>query len=159
MSSDGPDARGPLSDPRRRTVLVAGAAAPLSAVVLAGCGGAAPSAEQPDAPGPSSGDAPGGDAAALAQVSDVPVGGATFVGSSNTVLSQPVAGDFRAFDATCPHQGCAVSDVQDGQLVCPCHGSRFDLGTGEVLQGPATRGLRTLSVTVDGDGLVLGEGR
>ncbi len=133
--------------------------------MLAGCGEAAPSAEEPDVPGTSSGQAPsdeapsGADPAAAAQVSDVPVGGATFVESSNAVLTQPVAGDFRAFDATCPHQGCAVRDVQDGQLACPCHGSRFDPATGEVLQGPATRGLTALGVTVDGDGLVLGEGR
>ena len=167
MSTDTPDVLGPApADPRRRTVLRAGAAAPLTVAVLAGCGEAAPSTEQPDPPGASSvgagsGEAPsGGDAPdAAAQVSDVPVGGATFLESSNTVVSQPVAGDFRAFDATCPHQGCAVRDVQDGQLTCPCHGSRVDLGTGEVLQGPATRGLTALGVTVDGDGLVIGEGR
>ena len=40
----------------------------------------------------------------------------------------------------CSHRGCslATGEVQDGAIVCPCHGSRFDLRSGEVLVGPAT---------------------
>jgi nitrite reductase/ring-hydroxylating ferredoxin subunit/uncharacterized membrane protein len=40
----------------------------------------------------------------------------------------------------CSHRGCslATGDVEDGAVTCPCHGSRFDLRSGAILQGPAT---------------------
>jgi Rieske Fe-S protein len=95
----------------------------------------------------------GGQAAVSTQ--DVPVGGATYDEASNTIYSQPAEGEFAAFDATCPHQGCAVSEFVDDELQCPCHGSRFDPATGEVLAGPATSGLTTKTVKVEGDDLVV----
>ena len=87
--------------------------------------------------------------------SEVPEGGAAFDEDSNTIYSQPAQGEFRAFDATCPHQGCAVSDFAEGRLVCPCHGSEFDPDSGEVLGGPATSGLTVKEVTMSGDDLVV----
>jgi nitrite reductase/ring-hydroxylating ferredoxin subunit len=40
----------------------------------------------------------------------------------------------------CSHRGCSLAggDVADGAIACPCHGSRFDLRTGTIRQGPAT---------------------
>jgi nitrite reductase/ring-hydroxylating ferredoxin subunit/uncharacterized membrane protein len=40
----------------------------------------------------------------------------------------------------CSHRGCSLSDgdVEGDEIVCACHGSRFDRGDGSVLQGPAT---------------------
>ena len=40
----------------------------------------------------------------------------------------------------CSHRGCSLADgdVEDGAITCPCHGSRFDLRSGAILQGPAT---------------------
>jgi len=40
----------------------------------------------------------------------------------------------------CSHRGCSLAsgEIEDGAIVCPCHGSRFDLRSGEVLCGPAT---------------------
>lgn len=40
----------------------------------------------------------------------------------------------------CSHRGCSLAggDVEDGAVTCPCHGSRFDLRSGAILQGPAT---------------------
>lgn len=47
-------------------------------------------------------------------------------------------GDLVAFNARCPHLGCAVRwSPQEKSWDCPCHGSRFDGRTGEVLNGPA----------------------
>jgi 3-phenylpropionate/trans-cinnamate dioxygenase ferredoxin subunit len=41
----------------------------------------------------------------------------------------------------CTHQGCSLSegefDDRDGTLTCRCHGSVFDVETGEPLEGPA----------------------
>jgi nitrite reductase/ring-hydroxylating ferredoxin subunit/uncharacterized membrane protein len=40
----------------------------------------------------------------------------------------------------CSHRGCSLADgeVKDGAIECVCHGSRFSLEDGSVLQGPAT---------------------
>ncbi|WP_432542104.1 QcrA and Rieske domain-containing protein [Kineococcus sp. SYSU DK002] len=92
----------------------------------------------------------------LAKVSDVPVGSAVVVtnaAGSAVVVAQPTAGEVVAFSGLCTHQGCAVA-VRDDELDCPCHGSRFELLTGKVLQGPATAPLDPVEVQVDGDSVV-----
>lgn len=81
-------------------------------------------------------------------VAEVPEGGGLV--RDRVVVTQPVAGEFKAFDATCPHQGCLVADVTAEAIECPCHGSRFDPSTGAVTQGPATRGLTAMKATVEG---------
>ena len=53
--------------------------------------------------------------------------------------------ELRAFWSRCPHLGCRIQRVDGEQLVCPCHGSRFDLA-GRVLTGPATSDLRALEI-------------
>lgn len=141
--------------PGRRTIVQAGLAVPLCGGVLAGCGGDATDRGGAAASDPGQ----GGDGATRVPVAEVPPGSAYYDQASNTVLSQPTEGEFVAFDGTCPHQGCAVSGVADGDLLCPCHGSRFDLATGAVLAGPATEGLTATDVTLEGADLVLGEGR
>ncbi len=51
-----------------------------------------------------------------------------------------VEGDLHAFDDVCTHQQCSLSEGDlDGPIIeCPCHGSRFDITTGEAVTGPAT---------------------
>ena len=94
------------------------------------------------------------DTPALANTSDVPVGGATFVESKGIVVAQPSEGEFKAFDARCPHQGCMVSSTQGSDLLCPCHASLFSATTGDVLRGPASRGLDAVQIQVNGDSIV-----
>jgi Rieske Fe-S protein len=52
------------------------------------------------------------------------------------------------FSSSCTHLGCRISRVEDGLLVCPCHGSRFHRD-GSVAGGPATRPLTELPFTTD----------
>jgi len=51
-----------------------------------------------------------------------------------------VEGDLHAFDDVCTHQQCSLAEGDlDGAIIeCPCHGSRFDVITGEAVTGPAT---------------------
>lgn len=84
---------------------------------------------------------------------EVPVGGGKVYGAQKVVVTQPAPGDFRAFSAICTHQGCTVSSVKDGMIVCPCHGSRFSVVDGAPKSGPATRPLPVKLVTVDGNEL------
>jgi Rieske Fe-S protein len=73
----------------------------------------------------------------------------------DVVVTQPTAGEFKAFSATCTHQGCKVNRVTNGVIACPCHGSRFNIADGSVANGPAQKPLPEKSVSVDGDSIVL----
>jgi Rieske Fe-S protein len=85
-------------------------------------------------------------------LSSIPVGGAVSasIGSAPVVVSQPTTGKVVAFSAVCTHQGCTVAP-KDKEFDCPCHGSRFDGTTGDVLNGPARDPLKKLTATVSGD--------
>jgi Rieske Fe-S protein len=63
--------------------------------------------------------------------------------------------EWRAFDATCTHQGCAVDHVPAARLfACPCHGSQFD-ETGKNTRVPKDSGplqpLKSLGVDPSSD--------
>jgi Rieske Fe-S protein len=138
--------------PTRRGLIVAGSAtvAGAAAFTLAAC---APASEPPDsAESEPKGLEPGTE---LAPLADVPVGGSVGVqiGGSAILLSQPVEGEAKAFSAICRHQGCVVA-AAGKTLDCPCHGSRYDAATGEVLNGPSTLPLIPIEVTVT-DGQVV----
>lgn len=57
-------------------------------------------------------------------------------------------GTLYAFDDRCPHRQCSLAegDLEGTVVTCPCHGSQFDVTTGERLRGPAVRGIRTHAV-------------
>lgn len=83
-------------------------------------------------------------------LADIPVGGGVVVADPPVVVTQPTAGDVKAFTAICPHQGCLVRDVSNNEILCACHGSKFSALDGSVIQGPAVEGLSAAAVSVDG---------
>jgi Rieske Fe-S protein len=130
----------------RRTVLM-GAGAIGAAGLLAACG-----SESPPQAGGSTQDASTG---GPIQASDIPVGGGKIYPDKVAVVTQPTAGDFKAFSAICTHMGCTVSDVSEGKIKCPCHGSQYNIADGSVAQGPAQRPLPAKTVTVSGSTLTV----
>jgi nitrite reductase/ring-hydroxylating ferredoxin subunit len=77
-----------------------------------------------------------------------------FEAGAERVAVLNLEGTLHAFDDLCPHRQCSLAEGRlDGTVVtCPCHGSQFDVTTGERLRGPAVRGVRTFAVRVrDGD--------
>jgi Rieske Fe-S protein len=149
-----------LSIPRQKVLLGAGLG--LVTAVLAAC---ATYGKKPEAagdssttaaasPAPSASGAPAAPAAnVIAKTADVPVGSGVIV--DEIVVTQPSAGVFKGFSATCTHAGCTVNKVADGTIDCPCHGSKFNLD-GSVANGPASSPLEAKAVSVEGDSIVLG---
>jgi Rieske Fe-S protein len=89
---------------------------------------------------------------ALAQVGGSVTGHAAGVPFPLVVL-RATASQMLAFDARCPHLGCAVSGAQK-LFICPCHGSLFNLD-GSVKLGPSERPINALQVTFDGTRVVV----
>lgn len=89
------------------------------------------------------------------KAADIPVGGGRVFPELGVVVTQPEAGVFKAFSSRCSHMGNPIGSVSDGTINCPSHGSKFDIATGEVRNGPATRALPAKSVTVGSDGLTV----
>jgi Rieske Fe-S protein len=141
---------------RRDAFRAAGAAsvAVAGAAGLSACGGDSADTVESAASGAASAASDAASAASDAiAAADVPVGGGIVVESVKAVITQPTDGDYKAFSAVCTHQGCLVDQVTDGRITCPCHGSAFDISTGDVVQGPATQPLPEMSVTVDDSGI------
>ena len=133
----------------RRESLRAAGVAVVGAAGLAACGSgtgdAVPSAAS-------------GAASATSEViatADVPVGGGKILDGIKVVVTQPTAGDFKAFSAICTHNKCTVSSVEDNVILCRCHLSEFDAATGAVLKGPATQPLPPRTVSVGADGITV----
>jgi Rieske Fe-S protein len=137
----------------RRTVL-GGAALVAAGAAVSACAGTATPAAQPSSTVKATAignmPAPTGAAdAGIGNVKDVPVGGGLIVDAKKVVVTQPAAGTFKAFSAVCTHQGCTVSAVSASGIACPCHGSVFSIDDGSVVNGPATKPLTPMKVTVD----------
>ena len=137
---------------RRAVLTCAGAAC---AAALAGCarynskggidgGQSAPSSSEPGSSGGSR---------VLAATAEIPVGGGKILTAKKIVITQPRAGSFDAFTAICTHLGCTVNTVADGTIDCPCHGSKFSISDGSVINGPATAPLARINIKVQGNSI------
>src|SRR6266550_6277995 len=76
----------------------------------------------------------------LAKADEIPDGEVrAFDANGVPVAVANVDGSFFAFDDTCPHRQCSLAEgeLEEMTIVCPCHGSEFDVRTGEVVAPPA----------------------
>ncbi|WP_405522182.1 Rieske (2Fe-2S) protein [Streptomyces canus] len=137
----------PASAPSRRVVVAAVGAAGL-ALTLNACG------SEDDSSSSSSSDTAGA-GSVLGKTSDIPEGGGKIFKDSGVVVTQPTAGEFKAFSSKCTHQGCAVTGITNGVITCPCHKSEFSVTDGSVKKGPATQPLPEEKITVSGDSISL----
>ncbi len=137
---------------RRAVLTCAGAAC---AAALAGCaryssnGGIDGGQSAPSSPEPGRSDGSG----VLATTAEIPVGGGKILTAKKIVITQPRAGSFDAFTAICTHLGCTVNTVAGGTIDCPCHGSKFSISDGSVINGPATAPLARINIKVQGNSI------
>jgi Rieske Fe-S protein len=147
----------PVTAPSRRTALAAVGAAGL-AVALTACSSNDDSSSDSSGSTNTAGSSTAQGAAggtALAKTTDIPEGGGKIFASQGVVVTQPTAGTYKAFSSKCTHQGCAVSSISNGVIVCPCHKSEFSVTDGSVKKGPATQALPAEQITVSGDSITL----
>ncbi len=94
----------------------------------------------------------------VCRLSDLPDPGSMVVqaGDRRVALFR-VSGRFWATDDRCTHDGGQLVDGRlDGYtIVCPRHGARFDIRTGEVLSPPASVDLAVHEVKVEGDDVLV----
>lgn len=57
----------------------------------------------------------------------------------------------KVLSSHCTHLGCTINQTENNRLVCPCHGSEYDLN-GNVLKGPAYKSLETIPSKIIADG-------
>ena len=153
-----------MTETTRRTV-IAGAAGLSATAALAACGDDTADVDTGDTVGngadqatstpTASSSGNGGAAAGIAALADIPVNGGKIFAAEKVVITQPTAGQVKAYSTTCTHQGCAVSKVENGLIICPCHDSKFKIADGSPSGGPATKPLQSKSVKVENGQVVL----
>ena len=150
-------------DPSRRALVAGVVGFGVGVPLVAACG----TDDSADAGGGSGSDSGSGSGSggtgttsgAIGKTSEVPVGGGKIFAGEKVVITQPSAGDFKAFSAVCTHQGCVVAEIKGDEIDCTCHGSKFSIVDGSNTQGPnnsaagSIKPLEALKVTVSGDDL------
>ena len=143
---DAPTADGPT----RRKVLLTSGAVVAAAAVTAACGSSDSGSAAPTGSATASSGGADAGSGATVETTEISVGGGAILVDEKIVVTQPKAGEYKAFTAVCTHQGCLVSSISEGNISCACHGSVFSGTDGSVVQGPATAPLAELTATVSG---------
>jgi Rieske Fe-S protein len=87
---------------------------------------------------------------ALGKSVDLAIGETKAFKSGKTYFITRTATGLTAVDDICTHLGCAV-ELSGKELHCPCHGAAYLAADGKVINGPATRSLKSYIVKdVDG---------
>jgi 3-phenylpropionate/trans-cinnamate dioxygenase ferredoxin component len=91
----------------------------------------------------------------VCSIGDLPPVGAVQaeIAGTRVAIVRDSAGDIHAIDDTCSHANVSLSegDVEDGEIECWLHGSRFDLRSGKPTGLPATAPIAVYPVKIDGD--------
>ncbi|HBE70615.1 MAG TPA: biphenyl 2,3-dioxygenase [Planctomycetaceae bacterium] len=95
---------------------------------------------------------------AAAKVADVPEGGKLCLEVDDRfVVIVHLDGQYYCVDDVCTHDGGPLGDgeLDEGCLVCPRHGAKFDVRTGEAAEMPATEPTARHEVKVEGDEILV----
>lgn len=80
-------------------------------------------------------------------------GGKLVVAGGQNIAIFNVGGSYYAIENTCPHRGGPLAEgmLVGEEVICPWHGSRFNVKTGAVLSPPAPQSVRSFPVRVTGN--------
>ncbi len=88
----------------------------------------------------------------VAAVGEIAPGGSKVVDvDGSTVAVFNIGGEFFAIEDVCTHDGgeLASGTLEGDQIVCPRHGARFCVRTGEALSAPAYEATAKLPVRIE----------
>ncbi len=97
----------------------------------------------------------------VAVTADLPPGELMLVDvEDERIVLANVDGQYYALTDVCTHAECPLSSGElDGEVLeCSCHGSQFDVRTGEVVGPPADEPLTLYAVRIEGDDIMVGPG-
>jgi Rieske Fe-S protein len=134
--------------PTRRGLLAGTGAACIAGTVSA-CGSARGTAAGAAVTGGNAG------GTALASTSEIPEGSGKIFSGAKVVVTQPAAGEYKAFSAVCTHMQCIVDQISNGTIDCPCHGSQYSIKDGSVVSGPAPSPLPAESIKISSGSIYL----
>jgi nitrite reductase/ring-hydroxylating ferredoxin subunit len=68
-----------------------------------------------------------------------------------------MGGKYYAIDNRCTHMGCLLSGgtLSEGNVTCPCHGSVFNVLTGDVVKGPAKKSEPAYGLRIEEDQVLI----
>lgn len=71
--------------------------------------------------------------------------------NGDKVAVAKIEGEYYGVNDRCAHLGCSLwkARLEGTTLTCHCHGSQYDVRTGEMLRGPTTHGVPGYDVSVD----------
>lgn len=67
-------------------------------------------------------------------------------------------GQFFALSDVCTHEGCLLSEegmIEGDNVECLCHGSKFDMKTGDFVNGPAASPMTSYEVKIEGEDILV----
>ena len=92
-----------------------------------------------------------------AKTNGIPTGSVTAFDVRGTRIAVAnVGGTYYAFDDACTHEQCSLAEegeLAGTTLTCTCHGSEFDVRTGNVLAPPAALPVKAYRTRLEGDAL------
>lgn len=103
--------------------------------------------------------------ASLSEISEGAVKGVNVAGERIALFN--LGGEIFATSDVCTHVGCllsennlvepATSPSQEGEAIveCTCHGSKFNIKTGEATSPPAVEPLKTYQVKIEGEDVLI----
>lgn len=97
----------------------------------------------------------------VAITADLPSGNLMLVEvEDERIVLANVDGQYYALADACTHADCPLSngELEGAVLECSCHGSQFDVRTGEVVSPPADEPLARYAVRIEGDDILVGPG-
>jgi 3-phenylpropionate/trans-cinnamate dioxygenase ferredoxin component len=90
----------------------------------------------------------------ICKKADIPdPGRAVFEIDQRFIVLIHLDGEFFALDDTCTHDGGPLGEgfLEGYQIICPRHGARFDVRTGQAMAMPAVHGIAAHQVQVEGN--------